>query len=227
MFDALLTPALAPFTVALGVMLLIALAEAVGTLLGVSPAGLVDQLMPDADVDADMPVDGGVHGVAAGGGWLSGLLGWLCVGRVPLLVLLVALLTSFGLAGFVVQSLVRSLTGGHLPALLAVVPAVMLALPPTRWLALGLSRMMPKEETDAVSTRTFIGRVATITRGVASPGMPAEARLRDATGHTHYVLVEPDEADDRFEQGVEVLITGQTSASRFKAIRNSNAFLSH
>ncbi|MEZ5816207.1 MAG: YqiJ family protein [Hyphomicrobiaceae bacterium] len=227
MFDALLAPALAPFTVALGVMFLIALAEVLGTILGLSPAGLVDQLVPHADVDADADVSLGNDSVDASGGWMSGLLGWLCVGRVPVLVLFVALLTCFGLAGFVVQSSARSLVGGHLPALVAVVPALMLALPPTRWLALGLARLIPKEETDAVSTRTFIGRVATITRGVASPGTPAEARLRDATGHTHYVLVEPDEPDARFEQGTEVLITSQTSASRFKAIRSTNAFLTH
>ena len=75
-------------------------------------------------------------------------------------------------------------------------------------------------------SRTFIGKVATITRGVARVGIPAEAKLRDTHGQMHYVLVEPDNPDASFEQGHEVLLTSQTSAIRFKAIANTNAFLS-
>ena len=227
MFEGMLTPALAPFSIALGVMLLIALMEAMGTVFGISPSGLIDQIVPDMDVDVDADVDLDADGSIEPSGFLSSLLGWLCIGKVPALVLLVAFLTTFGVSGMVMQSIVKSTVGFHLPALIAVCIALFLALPPTRWLALGLSKIMPKEETEAVSTTSFIGKVATITRGVARHDMPAEAKLRDVHGQMHYVLVEPDVTDEEFPQGSEVLLTSQSSAIRFKAISNNNTLMSN
>ncbi len=228
MLDSLLTPPLAPFTVALGIMLFIALTETVGILFGASPSSLLDQAMPDldADVDIDADADAGAAGVDGGQGVLSQLLGWLCIGKVPLLVLLVAFLTAFGLAGILFQSLIAGLFGAYLPVFFAALAALFLALPPTRWLALGLARLIPKEETEAVSSRSFVGRVATITRGIARRNIPAEAKLRDVYGQMHYVLVEPDADDGAFKPGTEVLLTSQTSAIRFRAIPNENVLLS-
>ena len=227
MFDGVLTPALAPFSIAIGVMLLIAITEAAGTLFGISPSGLIDQMIPEADVDLGLEADAdGDLPDGAEPGVLSALLGWLCVGQVPLLVLFVALLTTFGLAGFAVQTGTKALIGGHAPLLVAVPLAIGLALPPTRWLALGLGRLMPKEETDAVSSDTFVGKVAVIIRGVATRGVPAEAKLRDAKGQMHYVLVEPDSDDGSLPSGSEVLLVSQMSAIRFTAIENGNELLS-
>lgn len=227
MLEGMLTPALAPFSIALGIMLLIALTEAMGAVFGISPSGLIDQMVPDMDVDVDADVDLDADADIEPAGWLSSVLGWLCIGKVPLLVLLVAFLTAFGITGMVLQSIIKSTLGFHLPAVLAACIALFVALPPTRWFALGLAKVMPKEETEAVSTTSFIGKVATITRGIARQDVPAEAKLRDIHGQMHYVLVEPDAADEEFPQGSEVLLTSQSSAIRFKAIRNSNALMSN
>jgi hypothetical protein len=228
MLNGLLTPPLAPFAVALGIMLFIALTEAVGTLFGASPSSLLDQILPDLDTaaDIDMDVDGGPGTAGGGQGMLSQLLGWLCIGKVPILILLVAFLTAFGLAGILFQSLISGVFGAYLPALFASIVALILALPPTRWFALGLARLMPKEETEAVSSRSFVGRVATITRGIARRDIPAEAKLRDVHGQMHYVLVEPDADDAAFQPGAEVLLISQSSAIRFRAIPNENVLLS-
>ena len=218
MLGSYLAPAMFPFTVALCVMLLICATEVLGMLFGLSAFGLVDKLMPeiDADVDGDVAADG----------FGSGLLNWLCVGRVPALVLVVAFLTAFGFAGFVLQSSTHWMLGSYLPLPIASAGAVFLALPPTRWLALGFAKVMPKEETEAVSTRSFVGKVAVVIGGVARRDVPAQAKLRDVHGQTHYVLVEPDEPDQAFEQGTEVILTDQKSGIRFTAIRNESDLLS-
>ncbi|MEM8972651.1 MAG: YqiJ family protein [Pseudomonadota bacterium] len=226
MFEGMLTPALAPFSIALGIMLLIALTEAMGTVFGISPSGLFDQILPDVDVDADFEIEADADASAEPTGLLSSLLGWLCIGKVPVLVLLVAFLTAFGLSGIVLQSIAKSTVGFHLPSIVAAITALFVALPPTRWLAMGLAKAMPKEESEAVSTTTFVGKVATITRGIAKEGIPAEAKLRDVHGQMHYVLVEPDVADDEYPQGSEVLLTSQSSAIRFRAILSTNALMS-
>jgi hypothetical protein len=224
-------PATAPFAVALIVMLAIAAAEIVGAMFGVAPSGVLDSMLPDLEVDADLGGAGSALDAdapsmpdAPGAGPLSAVLGWLCVGKVPILVLLIAFLTVFGLTGFAVQGLSGALFGFTLPSALAAVPALAAAFPATRASGLVLSKILPKEQTEAVSSASFIGRIAVITRGDAREGLAAEAKLTDSFGQAHYVLVEPDEPGAVLTAGSAVLLVRQTG-SRFRAIDNPNPML--
>ena len=209
-----------PFVIALGVMLGLAGLELLILVLGGSLFGLVDDLLPDnLDGDIDVSADTDVHGPDnSGDGWLGHVLGWFAVGRVPFLVVIVALLTSFGLFGLAIQGLLRQMTGAMLPASLAAVPALIGASVTTRWLALQVARIIPNAETSAVSRDSFIGRVATITLGSARRGEPTQAKLTDTHGQTHYVMVEPDRASDVLAEGEHILLVAR-SDTIFKAIR--------
>ena len=83
---------------------------------------------------------------------------------------------------------------------------------------------MPKDESDAVSRQTFVGKPAVIVQGHARQGLPARARLSDPTGQSHYVLVEPDVEGEVLEQGADIIIVRQ-QGSHFTVIRNTNATL--
>jgi hypothetical protein len=224
-------PESTPFAVALCLVALIALVEVVGLLIGFSASHALDSQIPDvhAEVDAGghfSPFIADAHGLPdAHVGPLSQVLGWLSVGRVPILVLLIVFLCTFGLVGFLIQAFAGTFAGGPLPAALVSIPAFAAALPAVRYAGIGLARVMPKEETDAVSQKTFVGKVAVVTRGEARRGLPAEAKLRDHRGQTHYLLVEPDEDDAKFAQGAEVLIVQQTG-SIYRVIANTNAAMS-
>ena len=176
MLEIIAAPANLPFSVALLVMLLIGAVEALG--LGASAVHL--------DLHAD----------AHGGG---DLLGWLGVGRVPLLMLLVVFLALFGLAGLAIQQF-----AGPLPLWIAVPGAVAAALPLTGLGARGLARIMPGDETTAVSLDDLVGRRGTITVGTARRGSPAQARVADVHGQTHYVMIEPYDDDQAIAQGETV-----------------------
>ena len=235
MIALFLSPANTPFAVSIGLMVMIALVEVVGALMGMSPSSALDNLLPEVDTDLDLDADVDIDGVAGGPfdadaptipdapnvGPLSQVLGWLCVGKVPILVLLIVFLTTFGLAGFFLQALVRGFFGAPLPAIMAVVPALFAAVPATRMAGLTLARIIPKEQTEAVSSRQFIGKVATIIRGEARKHAPAEAKLTDRFGQTHYMLVEPDAEADTFGQGAQVIIVSQ-SGSIYQAILNTS-----
>ena len=184
MLDFLLATGNLPFTIALCVMFLIALIEGVGLLLGLGFASLLDSLLPELDLDVESP--------EFSGGALSKLLGWLRVGKVPLLMLLVVFLTAFGLIGLGLQALVGGLLGALLPWPLALVAALIASLPCVRVIGGALAYVMPKDETTAVSVESFVGAVAQITLGVATQGKPAQAKLKDAFRKTHYLMVEPD-----------------------------------
>src|SRR5262245_36379652 len=63
---------------------------------------------------------------------IDGFLGWLHLGRVPLFILLIVFLTSFGVVGLLVQALTKSIAGFYWPAALAVLPALVVSLPAVR-----------------------------------------------------------------------------------------------
>ena len=176
MLEMLGAPANLPFSVALLVMLLIGVVEALG--LGASAAHL------DADVGGDVGGD---------------LLAWLGVGRVPLLMLIVVFLALFGLTGLAVQQL-----AGPLTLWIAAPAAGAAALPLTGLGARGLARIVPGDETTAVSLDTLVGRRGTITIGTARRGSPAQARVRDIHGQVHYVMVEPYDDDLAIAEGETV-----------------------
>lgn len=201
MLDFLLAGANVPFVAALVLMLFIGAAEL---------AGLGGGLSGDVDMEADVGE--------------PSLLSWLNVGRLPFLMLLVVFLLSFGLIGLIGQRLVQAVSGLLVPALLAAPVAFAAAIPVTRVFGRGLAKVMPKDETSAVGRDTLVGRVAVIVTGDAAPGSAAQARVRDAHGQPHYVMVEPDEAHETFAQGTSVLIVRQ-AGSKFFVIRNLSASL--
>ncbi|WP_435106145.1 YqiJ family protein [Arhodomonas sp. AD133] len=206
----LTSPECLPFTVALGVMLALAVLEGTMTVLGAGLSQLVDAALPDIDVDLAAP-DAATPGVA------TRALAWLQLGRVPAIVVLIVFLTAFGLLGFAVQAGIRAFTGGLAPALAAAPAAALLALPPTRWGARLVGRILPGEETSAVSSESFVGRLATVTVGEARPGYPAEARLADEYGQSHYVLVEPVD-DVVCAAGARLLIIERTEGGIYRAV---------
>lgn len=236
MIEYFLAPGSIPFTAALLVMAGLLAFEIVALLGGLGLNELVDDLVvSNVDLPDDLggfgdPGDAqlstGIDGSASpeGVGMLGRLLAWLYVGKVPVLMVLVIFLTVFGLAGLIGQSLLRQGFGAALPGVVAAPAVFFLSLPFVRWCAGGLARIMPREETSAVSPRSFLGRTAVIVGGNARQGLAAQARLTDQFGTTHYVLVEPEDAGTELDQGALVLLVRRVDG-RFTAIPNPSEAL--
>lgn len=207
------------FTVSLVLMLAIAVLEGCATLLGAGFSEFLDSVLPELDVDVDLDLLG-----ADSPPPLSRFLSWFRVGEVPALMLLVIFLTAFGLIGLFFQSIASRVTAHLLPGVMVAIPAFLVSMPIVRLGGGLLSKVMPKDETEAVSEKSFIGSVATIVLGAASKGKPAQAKLKDTFGQTHYIMVEPDDANDVFKKGTEVILVVQ-EGSVFRAIRNNSAAL--
>ena len=180
----------------------------------------------DANIDADAsvaPADA-PHAVTPDAntpGAILRILSWVGVGKVPILVVAIVFLMTFAGTGLAVQAILKSFINHMAPAALACIPALLLAFPVTRHATSAIAKVIPKETTEAVSTRSFIGMVAKITIGTARTGHPAEAKLVDRFGRTHYFMVEPDLEDDTFETGSEVLLVRQ-DGPRFRVIQNTS-----
>lgn len=229
MIDVLAAPGSLPFTVSLLVMMGLLLVELLALLGGFGVNELFDSLidanvdLPDSSVDIDAEISSGIESTAPaeGGSMLGRVLAWLYVGRVPLLMVLILFLTIFGLAGLFAQTLIHHLVGTTLPAAIAAPVVFVLTLPLVRGGAAMLARLMPKDESSAVDPAGFVGRTAVITGGVARTGLPAQARLSDRFGTTHYVMVEPEDQGDALESGSTVLLIRRING-RFTAIANPN-----
>lgn len=181
-----LQPALLPFTAALGLLLLVAALQLLGL---------------DADVDADVPE--------------GGALDWLNAGRLPVLILAILMLAIFAIAGFAIQFAAQALAG-LLPWPLAVGAAAATAIPATRFLSRPFARILPLDETTAVSIDSLVGRRARIVLGTARAGSAARARVEDMHGQTHFVMVEP--AGDAVLTGDDLLLIVGRDGAQFQAI---------
>lgn len=196
-------PETLPFGVGFGLIVGIALLEGFGMLVSLSPSNLIDDWLPDV----------------SGDGALDRVLGWLHIGRVPALVLLLLFLAGYVLFGYSLQMVAHGLIGSYLPAWMAGLLAVPSGMATVRGLGALIAHIVPRDETSAVSEQSLVGRVGVVTAGVARRGLAAQARVRDALGRSHYLMVEPDLDDEVFEEGAQVLIVRKAGAF-FRCIAN-------
>jgi len=241
MFEFLGHPGNLPFAAALVVLVGLGIIELVGLIIGIGLTSLLDDLLPDLDFDSDrlgvdVDIDAGVDALDAEGdlthvainkSGLSGILralSWLGLGRVPILVYLVLFIVFFSCTGLIMQMTLFSLTNQQfmLPGWISWVPALIVTVPMTRIGAYQIGKLVPKVETDAVSEKTFIGRVAKVTLGNNQPGEQVQARLADENGQNHYVMVKPDSKESTFEMGDDVLLVKRENGS-FRGIHNPSS----
>ena len=203
-----------PFSVALAVMIAFVLLEVISLSFGAGVSSIIDALLPDLDLDLDLDTALPDNSPST----FTHILSWFRVGEVPLLMLLLVALTAFGLSGLLLQSLARMITGNLLPPLIAAIPACFCAVPFIRVIGGLLNTYMPKDETTAVSEDSLIGRSAIILAGTATQGKPIQAKVRDEHQHTHYILVEPELPEEKFNTGEMVIVSSKKGAI-FQAVR--------
>lgn len=233
MFNFLLNGALAPFTIALGLLFALLFLEIVfgligGSLLGLGSDADFDLDGPDVDLvdlgdldldamdidaanlaDIDMPnsastiADGSAAAVATPFTWLG-------LGRVPMLIWIASLLTGFGLSGLFVQIGLQTTIGFMLPALLASVIAGAVGIMFARSFAEIFAKLLPKTESSAQSAKHLGNRKGIVTTGTARRGQPAEVRVQDRYNNTHYIRAEPFRDGTEIPQGTEVLVLRAT-----------------
>jgi hypothetical protein len=197
-----------PFGIGFALIIGIALLEGIGMLVSLSPSNLLDNLIPEID----------------GEGGLDRVLGWLHLGKVPALVLLLLFLTGYTLFGYGLQMVAHGLFGAYLPAWIAGVMAVPSGLATVRGLGSLIAHIIPRDETSSVSEQTLVGRVGVVVAGTARRGLAAQAKVKDSLGRSHYLMVEPDLDDELLDEGTQVLIVRKSGAF-YRCIANPHPHL--
>lgn len=197
-----------PFGIGFALIVGIALFEGLGMLISMSPSNFLDDLLPEIDGDSG----------------LDRVLGWLHVGKVPALVLLLLFLSGYTVFGYSLQVVSNGLFQGYLPAWLAGLLAVPAGMATVRGLGSLIAHIIPRDESSVVSEQTLIGRVGVIVSGGARRGLAAQAKVKDSHGRSHYLMVEPDIDDEVFNEGTQVLIVRKAGAF-YRCIANPHPTL--
>ena len=189
--ETLVSPPFQPFMIAAVVLFGLIVIEVLSLLIGASVSGMLEGL---SGVKALEDVD-----------FFGSGLGWLNVGKVPLLVLLVLILATFAAFGLVIQT-VASAFAAPLPPWIASLGALAFAIPTTRGVSRLVAAIIPKDETYATETDHFVGRTGVISLGPAKAGSVARMKIKDQWNNWHFPRVRPADPDDVIEQGESVLV---------------------
>lgn len=195
--DILLAPDVRPFAVAAAIMLALGGIEVLTMLVGFSLGELVGQ---DAAVEAD-----GHHG-------LDGLLLWINAGRLPLLILIILTLGVFSIGGFLLQGIAHGV-GASVPVWVAALVAAAGSIPVIRSTSRGLARIIPRDESYAVSDADFVGKVAQVSVGPLDQGLPGRVRLKDVFGNWHTVAARASSDSQSLPVGASVLLVDRDPKS--------------
>jgi hypothetical protein len=208
--DILLAPDVRPFAVAAAIMAAVGAIELLTTLVGFSIGELVGN---DVTVESD------------GHDALGGLFLWINAGRLPLLIFIVLALGVFSIEGFALQGIAHGL-GIMLPAWIAALAAFAGTMPVVRTASRGIARIIPRDETYAVSDADFVGKVATVSIGPLDQGLPGRVRLKDVFGNWHTVPARADPSSQALAVGASVLLVDRDARS-FVAIAAPADLIEH
>ena len=204
MWELFFDPSNLVFSVCLSLMFLIGIIEMILLICGLSSQSFLEQFLPDGlgDATPELPLDNHTS-------FLVQTLDWLYIGRIPILVWFIIFLAVYSLSGFVLQTIFYSIFDYFIPLLWVAILVLFICMPIVRISAKVISNVMPNDETIAINSEELIGLKAEIILGTARQNYPAQAKLKDRYGQTHYVLVEPEQ-DLEFNAGDKVILTERT-----------------
>ena len=191
----LLEPHNLPFAIALAALFVIAFLQVIGV-------GDLFDGVDDIEIEMDADVADGLEA----SGFMDGLSTLLGLGKVPFLIWLSSLLFVFSVTGVVGQWIIDGATGAPLGAGLAALLAGAAALPLNGLFVRPIAKMLPEDETSAVNLESLVRRDAVIQTGTARHTSPARAKVKDAFGHPHFVMVEPNDPGTQLGEGETVLL---------------------
>lgn len=136
------------------------------------------------------------------------LFDWLNFGRVPFSVLGMLLLTTFGAVGILLNG---SITG--LPAWAYSIAAAPAAIGVTKLVGGGIARLLPRDESYAVTREQLIGRRGVVTLGPLDDGPAGSVRVRDEHGDLHTLRARPADPGTVIEKGAEIVVVSASPDS--------------
>ena len=225
MFSFLSMPGFQPFSIAGLVLIGLCGVEAVSLMFGHSLSGLVDSLFdfdhPDIDApEVDAPDADATHGGLVdlhadhvpSGNLIGNAYGWLNAGRVPLMILLMAGLGAFSVAGLALQ-IVAMHVAAPLPTVVAALLAFLGVIPSTRAISRAIATFLPRDESYAIEERQLVGRTGIVTLGPVDARSEGRAKVMDTHGNAHFPRIRAARDGLTIAQGAKVLVVDRVGSA--------------
>jgi hypothetical protein len=171
----------------------------------------------DADTDTDTDADGHDADADSGHGSAAAMaLTWLGVGRVPVSLLAVVLLLTWGAAGLITNLALRPRVDWDVARISLSVAAILSVLV-TRSVVMLIGRYMPLNETSARPLGQLVGRVGQAIYAIDERfGM---AGVRDAQGDLHQVACRVGDGVPPIDKGSRVKLVAYSAGRRMFFVR--------
>jgi hypothetical protein len=99
------------------------------------------------------------------------------------------------------------------PVSIAALAATAGSIPVIRTTSRGIARIIPRDETYAVSDADFVGKVAVVAIGPLDQGLPGRVRLKDVFGNWHSVPARASADSQPLPVGTSVLLVDRDNKS--------------
>ena len=205
LLEHLLAPEVKPFAIAAAMIVIVGAVEVISMTIGASLSEVLGHAI-DFDHEGDSN--------------LLDAISWINVGGVPLMIFLLLLLSTFSIAGFLIQDVAR-LVAGPLPASIASVGAVVVCIPLTRVCSRFIARIIPKDESYVIGLGDLVGRVGEVVIGPLDQGPPGRVSVADAHGNRHFVSAVAAPSSKSLPQGTIVLLVDRDD-THFVAVEASD-----
>jgi membrane protein implicated in regulation of membrane protease activity len=188
--DHFLAPEVRPFAIAAVMIAIVGTVESMSLLIGMSLSEILGKAI---SLDHDSHSN-----------FVNALL-WLNVGSVPLLIFILLALGLFSITGFLIQDAARFVVA-PLPAAIAALAAAAVSLPLLRASTREVARVIPQDETYAVSLADLVGRVGQVVVGPLDQGLPGRVRVKDVHDNWHTVTARAAPDSPPLQKGARVLL---------------------
>jgi len=177
----------------------------------------------DVDADVDVDVDADAEADVGGPGLIASTLGFLNVGKVPCMVILMTLFASWGIVGLICNSIIP-VKEVHFLISISLGAAFILSILSTRYIAAGIARIFPESDRPT-SYSSLIGHSARITSGRVTSTF-GRAIVQAPDGSRLNISCRVKEGAEELVQEDEVLLMNYDRDTRtFEVAKSDIAFL--
>ena len=178
---------------------------------------------PDIDIDVDADVDADAEAGGGGPGLIASTFGFMNVGKVPCMVLLMTLFASWGIVGLVCNSIIPV---KKFPPFIGISlgAAFILSILGTKYIAAGIARILPESEPPTTYS-SLCGSTAQVTSGRVSPTF-GRAVVQAPDGSRLNISCRVREGDKEPVHGDEVILAYYDENTRtFEVVKADSARL--
>lgn len=184
-WDFLFDPANRFFLWGLALIAAVLVLEIIATVVGLS---MMINHDVDVDIDHDMHVNGS-HDIEWDTGFSHTLSEVTGFGKLPVMVFVVLFVGMFSVFGLATNAFLHFSFPYFMGVALSSLVSFLITVPVTGRIAGFIARILPRDESNAISMEDLLGREATIIVGVATNHINATALVKDFYGVLHQVSV--------------------------------------